>query len=83
MDHGIPDHLPVHDVRALVSQAVRAQVCTLDELSAELAFGPRQGSRNLRVARADLDAGALRPNVVGRVSITRCALGHSGRMKGS
>lgn len=46
------------DVRALVSQAVRAQVCKLDELSAELASGPRQGSHNLRVALADLDAGA-------------------------
>ena len=46
------------DVRALVSQAVRAGLCTLDELSAELAAGPRQGSRNLRLAIADLDAGA-------------------------
>jgi very-short-patch-repair endonuclease len=46
------------DVRALVSQAVRAGLCTLDELAAELSTGPRQHSRNLRTAIADLDAGA-------------------------
>ena len=46
------------DVRALVSQAVRAGLCTLDELAAELSTGPRQHSRNLRIAIADLDAGA-------------------------
>lgn len=46
------------DVRALVSQAVRAGLCSLDDLAAELHTGPRQHSRNLRIAIADLDAGA-------------------------
>ncbi|MEO8888491.1 MAG: DUF559 domain-containing protein [Jatrophihabitantaceae bacterium] len=46
------------DVRALVAQAVRGQLCTLDELTAELASGPRRGSRNLRCAIDDVSAGA-------------------------
>jgi very-short-patch-repair endonuclease len=46
------------DVRALVTQALRARLCTLDELAAELAAGPRRGSRNLRLAITDADADA-------------------------
>jgi hypothetical protein len=45
-------------VRTLVAQAQRLGLCTLEELSAELATGPRQYSANLRQALADASAGA-------------------------
>lgn len=46
------------DVRALVAQSLRARLCTLPELWAELETGPRQHSANLRRALEDMDAGA-------------------------
>lgn len=46
------------DVRALVAQAVRARLCSVDELVADLASGPIKGSRNLRRAIADVGVGA-------------------------
>jgi very-short-patch-repair endonuclease len=46
------------DVRALVAQAVRAQLCTVSELWAEYEAGPRKFSANLRQALEDVDAGA-------------------------
>lgn len=46
------------DVRALVAQAVRAGLCDLAELRAELDSGPRQRSAHLRTALADVEAGA-------------------------
>ena len=48
----------IDDVRTLVAQAVRAGLCTLDELEVELVDGPRNGSRHLRVALSDVGAGA-------------------------
>lgn len=46
------------DVRALVIQAVRANLCTLDELAVQLAEGPRQHSAHLRRALRDAGMGA-------------------------
>jgi hypothetical protein len=46
------------DVRALVAQAVRARLCSVDELQAELLAGPRRGSANLRIAIEDVAGGA-------------------------
>ena len=46
------------DVRALVTQAVRAGLCTAAELRQELDTGPRRGSLNLRTALDDLQTGA-------------------------
>lgn len=46
------------DVRALVAQAVRARLCTLAQLQAELAEGPRNHSAYLRQALEDMGAGA-------------------------
>jgi hypothetical protein len=40
----------VDDVRALVAEVVRRKRCTVDELLAELAAGPRNGSAHLRIA---------------------------------
>jgi very-short-patch-repair endonuclease len=48
----------VDDVRALVTEAVRRRLCTVDELAAELAAGPRRGSAHLRQAIAEASAGA-------------------------
>jgi very-short-patch-repair endonuclease len=46
------------DVRALVTQSLRARLCTLPELWAELESGPHKFSANLRRALQDADAGA-------------------------
>jgi very-short-patch-repair endonuclease len=46
------------DVRALVSEAVRRELCTVDELVADLESGPRNGSANLRDALEEVIAGA-------------------------
>ncbi|HET9169076.1 MAG TPA: hypothetical protein VFN97_06550 [Actinospica sp.] len=46
------------DVRALVAQAVRAGLCTVDELTEELREGPRAGSAHLRRALAESRDGA-------------------------
>jgi very-short-patch-repair endonuclease len=45
-------------VRALVSSAVQRRLCSPDRLLAELSTAPRQGSKSLRVALADVVAGA-------------------------
>ncbi len=46
-------------VRAMATSAVQRGLCTVDELNAELEAGPRRGSHWLRLALADLEAGAL------------------------
>jgi very-short-patch-repair endonuclease len=46
------------DVRTLVAQTRRAGLCTLEQLQRELVAGPRRGSRNLRLAIADVAGGA-------------------------
>ncbi|MGN6609633.1 MAG: hypothetical protein ACTHMS_21815 [Jatrophihabitans sp.] len=46
------------DVRTLVAQAVRARVCTVDELAAELQHCARRGSRHLRQAVDEVGGGA-------------------------
>jgi hypothetical protein len=45
-------------VRALVTEAVQQQCCSVDELWTELESGPRNGSRWLRQALEDVSAGA-------------------------
>jgi very-short-patch-repair endonuclease len=46
------------DVRALVTQAIRANLCSGEELAVQLAEGPQRGSRNLRLALEEVLAGA-------------------------
>jgi very-short-patch-repair endonuclease len=46
------------DVRALVTEAVRRELCTTQELTLELCAGPRRGSSHLRRAIAEADGGA-------------------------
>lgn len=46
------------DVRTLVAQAVRARLCSLDDLATELTEGPRRGSAHLRQAIAEVGDGA-------------------------
>ncbi|MGH8962967.1 MAG: hypothetical protein ACRDWT_17565 [Jatrophihabitantaceae bacterium] len=46
------------DVRALVTQAIRARLCTAEQLHRELCEGPRRHSRNLRLALEEVGAGA-------------------------
>jgi hypothetical protein len=46
------------DVRALVTQAVRANLCTVEELAVQLAEGPRRDSRHLRLALEEVSDGA-------------------------
>ncbi|HZC69847.1 MAG TPA: hypothetical protein VE442_04050 [Jatrophihabitans sp.] len=46
------------DVRALVAEAVRLKLCTVDELAAELRHGPRRGSAHLRQAIDEVGGGA-------------------------
>lgn len=46
------------DVRALVAEAVRRDVCTIADLAAELRAGPRRGSAFLRQAVDEVGAGA-------------------------
>lgn len=46
------------DVRALVTEAVRRDLCSVDELAAELAAGPRGGSGFLRQAVEEAGGGA-------------------------
>lgn len=48
----------VDDVRALVAQALRAKLCTIEELEQERLSGPRRNSRNLRIAIEDAAGGA-------------------------
>ncbi len=45
-------------VRALVTEAVQREVCSVDDLARELESGPRRDSAALRAAIGDLDAGA-------------------------
>lgn len=46
-------------VRAMVTSAVQRGLCTADELRIELEAAPQRGSHWLRLALADLEAGAL------------------------
>jgi hypothetical protein len=46
------------DVRALVAEVVRRERCTVVELAAELAAGPRRASANLRMALEEVSGGA-------------------------
>jgi very-short-patch-repair endonuclease len=46
------------DVRALIAEVVREQLCTVDELAAELADGPRNRSAHLRNAIEEVGGGA-------------------------
>jgi very-short-patch-repair endonuclease len=46
------------DVRTLVAQAVRARLCTVEELAAELRVAARRGSAHLRQAIDEVGAGA-------------------------
>ncbi len=46
------------DVRALVADAVRRELCSVEDLVLELAEGPRNGSRNLRLAIEEVSGGA-------------------------
>jgi hypothetical protein len=46
------------DVRALVTQTIRARLCTVEQLHRELVEGPRQHSKNLRLAIEEVQAGA-------------------------
>jgi very-short-patch-repair endonuclease len=46
------------DVRALVTEVVRRELCTVDELMRELIAGPRKGSAHLRLALEEIAAGA-------------------------
>ena len=48
----------IDDVRALISRVVRDQHCTVGELAAELADGPRRDSALLRQAVAEVTDGA-------------------------
>ena len=45
-------------VRAIVADAVQHGKCTVGQLAAELAAGPKQGSAAMRTALADVAAGA-------------------------
>jgi hypothetical protein len=46
------------DVRALVAEAVRLGLCTVDELAHELRHGPQRGSAHLRQAIDEVGGGA-------------------------
>lgn len=46
------------DVRTVVAQSVRRRLCTIDQIAAELAAGPRRGSAHLRRAIAEVSEGA-------------------------
>jgi hypothetical protein len=48
----------VDDVRALVTEALRRRLCTVEELVTELDAGPRRGSAHLRKAIEEASAGA-------------------------
>jgi very-short-patch-repair endonuclease len=48
----------IDDVRTLVAQAVRARLCTVDEVRIELLAGPRRGSALLRTALTEVGGGA-------------------------
>jgi hypothetical protein len=48
----------IDDVRHLIARVVRDGQCSLDELAAELARGPRNGSKLLRQALAEVADGA-------------------------
>ena len=61
------------DVRALVAQAVRAGLCTRDELRAELVAGPRRHSANLRLAIEDIAGGAWSAPEAEAIAILRRA----------
>lgn len=56
-DHALT--LPrIDDVRAVVAEAVRRRLSTVDEIAAELDAGPRNGSALLRQAIGEVDADA-------------------------
>lgn len=61
------------DVRALVAQAVRRDLCTTDELLTELIEGPRRGSRHLRQAIEEVGRGAWSAPEARAASILRSA----------
>jgi very-short-patch-repair endonuclease len=64
------------DVRTLVAQSVRRGLCTLDELAAELAEGPRAGSAHLRRALAEVGSGARSaPEARAAIVLRRAGLG--------
>jgi very-short-patch-repair endonuclease len=46
------------DVRTLVAESVRRDLCTVEELAAELDAGPRRGSGHLRAAVTEVASGA-------------------------
>jgi very-short-patch-repair endonuclease len=46
------------DVRALIAEVVRKELCSIDELSADLESGPRNGSAHLRDAIEEIGGGA-------------------------
>jgi very-short-patch-repair endonuclease len=46
------------DVRALVAEAVRLRLCTIEELAAELRHGPQRGSAHLRQAIDEVGGGS-------------------------
>jgi very-short-patch-repair endonuclease len=46
------------DVRALVAEAVRLRLCTIEELAAELRHSPQRGSAHLRQAIDEVGGGA-------------------------
>lgn len=56
-DHALTLHR-IDDVRAVVAEAVRRRLSTVDEIAAELDAGPRNGSRLLRQALAEVAGGA-------------------------
>jgi hypothetical protein len=56
-DHALTLH-GIDDVRTVVAEAVRRRLSTVDEIAAELAAGPRNGSALLRQAVDEVGAGA-------------------------
>lgn len=56
-DHALTLHR-IDDVRTVVAEAVRRRLSTVDEISAELEAGPRNGSALLRQAIDEVGAGA-------------------------
>jgi hypothetical protein len=48
----------LRSVRAMVARAVQRRACSVDEIAAELATGPRQGAGLLRRALGEVGAGA-------------------------
>jgi hypothetical protein len=72
MARSVVDHClevrALDSVRAVVSEAVRRRLCTIEQLEAAFRAGPQRGSRNLRIALEDVAHGAwsVPEAVVGR-----------------